>query len=216
MRNLFDNLAKAVLFALMSDGGTVQLERETSTESQSIDVWFMPKHLPGIPAVPVVLARLARENAVIDPFHDPPSVEDVQRCVLKQHSMFVELRRSKKSKARLPGLWILSAGVRDCSSIVSAASWWIVRTTPCATDFRRSDRSGWVSWCSTCRRTNSRGGSRILRRVEHHREKYIAKGEGRFAQKTTGVASILAPSRRPLRGAGQTLGLSQIWPRNAG
>ena len=109
MRNHFDNLAKELLAALLSEGGTAQIEREISVDAHRIDVWFMPGHPPG--TVPSVLAPLARENAVIEPFHDPPDVEDVQRCVLKQHAMFAALRRGKAPKDQLPALWILSAGV---------------------------------------------------------------------------------------------------------
>ena len=111
MRNPFDNLAKALLDALLSPAGIVKIEQETSTEPQSIDVWFRPSNQPGTCTVPGALALLARENAVIEPFHNPPSVAGVQACVLKQYSMFAELRRENEEGAELPTLWILSAGV---------------------------------------------------------------------------------------------------------
>ncbi len=112
MRTRFDQFAKRVLAACLSEAGTVDTEHEVSSELQSVDVWFIPSlEQAGGRRVKAqsVLGAMARHPALIEVFRSTPGVDDVLRCVGKQQAAHAELTRSD-SRARLPMLWIVSAG----------------------------------------------------------------------------------------------------------
>jgi hypothetical protein len=110
MRTRFDQFSKRVLAACLAQAGSVETERETSHEPQTIDLWFVPerRRRHALRMVPV-LGSIARNAAVIEPFHQPPSVGQILRCVGKQQAVHQELLRAN-ALAPLPTLWILSAG----------------------------------------------------------------------------------------------------------
>jgi hypothetical protein len=112
MRTRFDQFAKRVLAAYLAEAGTVDTEHEVSSELQSVDVWFVPS-LDQVGGRRVraqsVLGAMARRPALIEVFRCTPGVDDVLRCVGKQQAAHAELIRSD-SRARLPMLWIVSAG----------------------------------------------------------------------------------------------------------
>jgi hypothetical protein len=56
-----------------------------------------------------VLGAIVRHAALVEAFHQTPSVGEILKCVGKQLSMHAELRR-EDNHAPLPLLWILSSG----------------------------------------------------------------------------------------------------------
>ena len=112
MKNRFDQLAKQVLAAALSGAGLAEVSRETSAEPQAVDVWFEPFADSSALARDLGALRLfAGECCLIEPFHQPPSVDDVSKCIAKQLAVRAERARGKDPPPPPPRLWIVSAGV---------------------------------------------------------------------------------------------------------
>jgi len=91
MKNRFDQLAKQVLVAALSGAGHAQASRETSAEPQAVDVWFEPfAESATLPRNLGALRVFAGECCLIEPFHQPPSVDDVSKCIAKRPTARLE------------------------------------------------------------------------------------------------------------------------------
>ena len=111
MRTRFDQFSKDVLADCLKEAGEVETERETKPEVQKVDVWFHPWPQAGrrwFHDKPV-LATIVQSAALLEPFHQTPSVVELLSCVGKQQTVFREIRRKNKTAA-MPTTWIVSSG----------------------------------------------------------------------------------------------------------
>jgi hypothetical protein len=117
MRTPHDQRQKVTLRDLLSPAGTVETEHEVSSDSQRVDLWFVPnpgatEALDGLGA----LGRIARVPCAFEPFSRAPSVNDALECVRKhltlRHALALREGHAEDSE-RAPMLWILAAGTPD-------------------------------------------------------------------------------------------------------
>jgi hypothetical protein len=112
MRNRFDQLAKNILRDALQLVGTVETQAEViSAPPQAIDVWYVPD--PALHAAVRdlgMLAQIASEPCMIEPFHSALDIHELRDCLRKQLTWHHSLDRSTSGGAPFPALWILSAG----------------------------------------------------------------------------------------------------------
>jgi hypothetical protein len=112
MRNRFDQLAKNILRDALQLVGTVETQAEViSAPPQAIDVWYVPD--PALRASGRdlgMLAQIASEPCMIEPFHSALDIGELRDCLRKQLTWHHSLDRSTSGGAPFPALWILSAG----------------------------------------------------------------------------------------------------------
>lgn len=119
MRNLFDQLAKALLDRTLDPMGRLERQYEIRGEVQAVDAWFLPS--PALSAALAghgLLGRMASQATMFEAFHKPPCVDDLRGCVHKQLAVHLQLRREARAVRRhraerppFPRLWVISAGV---------------------------------------------------------------------------------------------------------
>jgi hypothetical protein len=107
----FDQLAKEFLQELLTPLGTVERSFEVPGEPKFIDVWFQPTTPSATPST--LLERITTTPCSFEPFRNPPTRQDLRRCLLKllwvQES---ELRTdSTLPEAQLPMLWVLASSI---------------------------------------------------------------------------------------------------------
>jgi hypothetical protein len=125
MRARFDQLAKAILSALIEPIAPTETAREIPGEVQVIDVWVesdLGANIVGPDAdnaakrerLGVLGRMLERGPCLIEPFSEPPGIMDVRSCMTKQYNLGMyrhrEARRCKQPEPVWPGLWIISSG----------------------------------------------------------------------------------------------------------
>jgi len=110
----FDQLSKEFLQELLTPLGRVERSFEVPGEPKLIDVWFQPStgavqssdHL-------TLLDRIAATPCSFEPFRNPPTRQEIRRCLMKL--LWVqefELRKDDQiPDAQLPMLWILASSV---------------------------------------------------------------------------------------------------------
>ena len=113
MRNRFDQLAKNILRDALQLLGTVETQAEVVSAPQAIDVWCVPYPDPACRAAGLdlgMLAQIASEPCMIEPFHSALDLRALRDCLRKQLTWHhtIDLRTSEG--APFPALWILSAG----------------------------------------------------------------------------------------------------------
>ncbi|HEU4537555.1 MAG TPA: hypothetical protein VFS00_25725 [Polyangiaceae bacterium] len=119
MRHRFDRIGKDLLRGALEPGGAVATELEVPTaDAQAVDTWFEPaperqaeRQRAGL------LGRMAETPTMFEPFHDPPSLDEVRGCVRKQlaldHHRALEARKQGRPRPAFPRLWALSTGRPD-------------------------------------------------------------------------------------------------------
>jgi hypothetical protein len=87
MRTRFDQFAKQMLAACLSEAGVVETERETSAEPQAVDIWFVPHEGRARRRFAVerraVLGSMTRTASLIEAFHRTPGTAEILKCVAK-------------------------------------------------------------------------------------------------------------------------------------
>jgi hypothetical protein len=116
MRHRFDQIGKKILREALTPSGEVKTQLEVpAADAQAVDTWFEPaaereaeRQRAGL------LGRMASQPTLFEPFHDPPSIDDVRDCLRKQltldHARVLEARKRAQPRPPFPQLWVLSTG----------------------------------------------------------------------------------------------------------
>ncbi|MDO9019217.1 MAG: hypothetical protein Q8S73_02695 [Deltaproteobacteria bacterium] len=122
MQKPYDVMARGLIEGILSGPCVVRVEEPVVADARSIDALVEPidarrGELEGRGFV----GRLGERRCVIEPFHDPPSPDEADACLLKvialhqqQLTAWRALDRATRGPApRRPLLWIVSAGSPD-------------------------------------------------------------------------------------------------------
>jgi hypothetical protein len=109
----FDQLAKEFLQELLTPLGTVERSFEVPGEPRFIDVWFQPNPSAERTEPLTLLQRIATTPCSFEPFRNPPTRQEIRRCLLKL--LWVHEEELKQddaiADAHLPMLWVLASSV---------------------------------------------------------------------------------------------------------
>jgi hypothetical protein len=110
----FDQLAKEFLQELLTPLGQVERSFEVPGEPKFIDVWFQPTTSPAQSSEPLsLLERITTTPCSFEPFRNPPTRQEMRRCLLKL--LWVQEYELRKDDTiledQLPMLWILASSV---------------------------------------------------------------------------------------------------------
>ncbi len=119
-RFIHDKFAKDYLEELLKDYGEVKPSEKVSGEIKEIDVLFTPdKQQSSNLQVLGLLGRFAEHPAIIEPFRNPASTDEICDCILKLLEVKALLRReAKANKTKLqdleiPKLWVLTPTISE-------------------------------------------------------------------------------------------------------
>ena len=130
-RFIHDQFAKDYLETLLTPYGTVQAPRRVAGEVRQIDVWFVPDPTATFSKDALgLLGSITQAIAILEPFRNAASSDEIQDCLLKLLEVLGEQRReAKRNEVRLQvsdlaKLWILtptasSAILADCRATPS-------------------------------------------------------------------------------------------------
>jgi hypothetical protein len=110
----FDQLAKEFLQELLTPLGRVERSFEVPGEPKFIDVWFQPAIIPNVGSENLtLLERISATPCAFEPFRNPPSRNEIRRCLSKLLWVLEsELRLDDTTpEEQLPVLWILASSV---------------------------------------------------------------------------------------------------------
>jgi hypothetical protein len=130
-RFIHDQFAKQYLSELLSPLGTVEANKEVSSEVRYIDLFFTPFDGENPRRDDLgLLGRLTTTPALFEPFRNPVSKNEIRTCLLKLLTLQQEWERqanrdqTRVSEDQLPRLWILtptaSANLLDSCNAVAA------------------------------------------------------------------------------------------------
>ncbi|AFY48425.1 hypothetical protein Nos7524_2589 [Nostoc sp. PCC 7524] len=119
-RFIHDKFAKDYLEELLKDYGEVKASEKVSGEIKEIDVFFTPnkQQTPNLEILGL-LGRFAENPAIIEPFRNPASTDEICDCILKLLEVKASLRREAKTNktklqdAEIPQLWVLTPTVSE-------------------------------------------------------------------------------------------------------
>jgi hypothetical protein len=112
-RFIWDKLSKDYLETFLSPYGEVKISMDVTTETQEIDVWFVPK-TSKIPSELGLLGRLSQTACLFEPYRNPVTLDGILSCLSKGLTVYEQLQReANRQKQRLsekdiPKLWILT------------------------------------------------------------------------------------------------------------
>ncbi|WP_373528240.1 DUF4351 domain-containing protein [Nostoc sp.] len=119
-RFIHDKFAKDYLEELLKDYGEVKPSEKVSGEIKEIDVLFTPsKQQSSNLQVLGLLGRFAEHPALIEPFRNPASSDEICDCILKLLEIKALVRReakvnkSKLQDSEIPKLWVLTPTVSE-------------------------------------------------------------------------------------------------------
>ncbi len=119
-RFIHDQFAKDYLEELLKNYGEVKPSEKVSGEIKEIDVLFTPSAQQSSNLqVLGLLGRFAECCAILEPFRNPASTDEICDCILKLLEVKAELRReAKANKAKLqeseiPKLWVLTPTISE-------------------------------------------------------------------------------------------------------
>ena len=110
----FDQLAKQYLEDFLTPIGAVERQYEIPGEAKYVDVWFTP-NLPITVAIDDLglLREIAKSPALIEPYSNPPTRDDLDTCQLKRLWIKEDERRKRGDgpylEAEQPMLWVLAS-----------------------------------------------------------------------------------------------------------
>ncbi len=114
-RFLHDQFAKDYLEKLLQSYGELQVPRRVSAEVREIDIFFAPTPTTTEQLETLgLLGRIAALPAILEPFRNAASAEEICDCLLKLLQIKGELRREAKrnnvslADSAIPKLWILT------------------------------------------------------------------------------------------------------------
>ena len=112
----FDQLAKQYLEDFLTPIGAVERQYEIPGETKYVDVWFTP-NLPITAAIDDLglLREIAKSPALIEPYSNPPTRDDLDTCQLKRLWIKEDERRKRGEgpylEAEQPMLWVLASHI---------------------------------------------------------------------------------------------------------
>jgi len=119
-RFIHDKFAKDYLEELLKDYGEVKASEKISGEIKEIDVLFTPaKQQTSKLQILGLLGRLAEYPAIIEPYRNPVSTDEICDCILKLLEVKALLRREAKAnkiklqESEIPKLWILTPTISE-------------------------------------------------------------------------------------------------------
>ncbi|MBE9000401.1 MULTISPECIES: DUF4351 domain-containing protein [unclassified Nostoc] len=119
-RFIHDKFAKDYLEELLKDYGEVKSSEKVSGEIKEIDVFFTPdKQQSSNLQILGLLGRFAENPALIEPFRNPASTDEICDCLLKLLEVKALLRREAKANktklqdSEIPKLWVLTPTVSE-------------------------------------------------------------------------------------------------------
>ncbi|MFN6530468.1 DUF4351 domain-containing protein [Nostoc sp. ChiSLP03a] len=119
-RFIHDKFAKDYLEELLKNYGEVKASEKVSGEIKEIDVLFTPtKQQSSNIEILGLLGRFAEYPALIEPFRNPASTDEICDCILKLLEVKALLRREAKTNktklqnSEIPKLWILTPTVSE-------------------------------------------------------------------------------------------------------
>ncbi|MBW4632948.1 MAG: DUF4351 domain-containing protein [Iphinoe sp. HA4291-MV1] len=119
-RFIHDKFAKDYLEELLKDYGEVKPSEKVSGEIKEIDVFFTPsKQQSSNLQVLGLLGIFAEHPAIIEPFRNPASTDEICDCILKLLEVKALLRREAKANktklqdSEIPKLWVLTPTVSE-------------------------------------------------------------------------------------------------------
>ncbi|MFN6484127.1 MULTISPECIES: DUF4351 domain-containing protein [unclassified Nostoc] len=119
-RFIHDKFAKDYLEELLKDYGEVKSSEKVSGEIKEIDVFFTPdKQQSSNLQILGLLGRFAENPALIEPFRNPASTDEICDCILKLLEVKALLRREAKANkiklqdSEIPKLWVLTPTVSE-------------------------------------------------------------------------------------------------------
>ena len=119
-RFIHDKFAKDYLEELLKDYGEVKASEKVSGEIKEIDVLFTPaKQQTSKLQILGLLGRLAENPAIIEPYRNPASTDEICDCILKLLEVKALLRREAKAnkiklqESEIPKLWILTPTISE-------------------------------------------------------------------------------------------------------
>ncbi len=119
-RFIHDKFAKDYLEELLKDYGEVKASEKVSGEIKEIDVLFTPaKQQTSKLQILGLLGRLAENPAIIEPYRNPASSDEICDCILKLLEVKASLRREAKAnkiklqESEIPKLWILTPTISE-------------------------------------------------------------------------------------------------------
>ncbi|MCC5600440.1 DUF4351 domain-containing protein [Nostoc favosum] len=119
-RFIHDKFAKDYLEELLKDYGEVKASEKVSGEIKEIDVLFTPaKQQSSNIQILGLLGRFAEHPAIIEPYRNPASTDEICDCILKLLEVKALLRREAKTNktklqdSEIPKLWVLTPTVSE-------------------------------------------------------------------------------------------------------
>ncbi|MBW4477416.1 MAG: DUF4351 domain-containing protein [Tolypothrix brevis GSE-NOS-MK-07-07A] len=119
-RFIHDKFAKDYLEELLKDYGEVKASEKVSGEIKEIDVLFTPaKQQSSNIQILGLLGRFAEHPAIIEPYRNPASTDEICDCILKLLEVKAFLRREAKANktklqdSEIPKLWVLTPTVSE-------------------------------------------------------------------------------------------------------
>jgi Domain of unknown function (DUF4351) len=111
----FDQLAKSYLEEFLKPIGTVERQYEVPGEAKYVDIWFIPDRdrKESIDDLGL-LGEMAKTPCLIEPYHNPPSRDEIRTCLLKLLWITEEQRRNAADDApnpEAPTLWVLASHI---------------------------------------------------------------------------------------------------------
>ncbi|MDB9314412.1 hypothetical protein PN462_14970 [Spirulina sp. CS-785/01] len=114
-RFIHDQFAKDYLEELLKAFGEVQAPKRVPAEVREIDVWFNPSPTTSEDVTVLgLLGEVAQTTAIIEPYRNPATVDELRDCLLKLLVVIGEVQREAKRNKRqlsdheLPQLWVLT------------------------------------------------------------------------------------------------------------
>ena len=119
-RFIHDKFAKDYLEQLLKDYGEFKSSEKVSAEIKEIDVLFTPaKQQSSNLQVLGLLGKFAAHPAIIEPFRNPASTDEICDCILKLLEVKALMRREAKANktklqnSEIPKLWVLTPTVSE-------------------------------------------------------------------------------------------------------
>ncbi|MEH2041399.1 DUF4351 domain-containing protein [Nostoc sp.] len=119
-RFIHDKFAKDYLEELLKDYGEVKASEKVSGEIKEIDVLFTPaKQQSSNIQILGLLGRFAQQPAIIEPYRNPASTDEICDCLLKLLEIKALLRREAKANktklqdSAIPKLWVLTPTISE-------------------------------------------------------------------------------------------------------
>ncbi|MCG8422245.1 MAG: hypothetical protein MJE77_30355 [Proteobacteria bacterium] len=119
MKNLFDQLTKAILTAVLDSVTQLETNYEIRGHALVADVWVEPdpEHESDLKALGVLGRMLDLGPCLIEPYSGVPRASEIHSCILKQYSLNHARRRDARAEGKpapsFPRLWVIATGSPD-------------------------------------------------------------------------------------------------------